>query len=87
MNEILIGTIISSITGIGGFIFGLKKQRQDLVSGSLDNIQKQFLIYEQIIENLRGEIGILIQKVESQQKIIQELEHKVEECLSPRTNL
>jgi hypothetical protein len=45
------------------------------------------LIYETIIENLRGEITVLIAKVEKQQEIINHLEKKMEECISPKTNL
>lgn len=87
MDSMIITTIVSSATALGGFIYGLKKQKQDLVTSSLDNLQKQLLIYEQIIENLRGEIGVLISKVEKQQEIINLLERKVEECISPKTNL
>jgi hypothetical protein len=87
MDSMLITTISSCVTAIGGFIYGLKKQKQDLVTTSLDNLQKQLLIYETIIENLRGEITVLIAKVEKQQEIINHLEKKMEECISPKTNL
>lgn len=87
MNEMLITTIVGAITGIGGFIYGIQKDKADLVSKSLNNLQLQISIYEGIIENLRNEINILVDKVESQQKIIKHLEGKIEECLSPRTNL
>lgn len=87
MNEMLITTIASAITGIGGFIWGLRKDKEDLMSKSLNNLQIQMTIYEQIIENLRGEIILLVGKVENQQKIIKDLEDKIEECLSPRSNI
>lgn len=87
MNELLITTIVGAITGIGGFIWGIQKDKADLVSKSLTNIQMQMTIYESIIENLRSEIIILVEKVESQQKVISHLEHRIEECLSPKSNL
>lgn len=87
MNEMLITTIVSAITGIGGFIWGIRKDKEDLMSKSLNNLQIQMTIYEQIIENLRGEIILLVGKVENQQKIIKDLEDKIEECLSPRSNI
>lgn len=83
----LITTIISSITGLGGFIYGIKKDKQDLITKSLSNLQIQLTIYESIIENLRSEVTILVEKVESQQKIIKLLETKIEECLSPKSNI
>lgn len=87
MNEMLITTIVSAITGIGGFIWGIRKDKEDLMSKSLNNLQIQMTIYEQIIENLRSEIILLVGKVETQQKVIKELEDKIEECLSPRSNI
>lgn len=83
----LITTIISAITGLGGFIYGIKKDKQDIISRSLSNLQQHLTIYETLIENLRGEVIILVEKVESQQKIIKDLEIKIEECLSPRSNI
>jgi len=87
MNEMLITTIISAITGLGGFIYGIKKDKQDIISRSLSNLQQHLTIYETLIENLRGEVIILVEKVESQQKVIKDLEIKIEECLSPRSNI
>jgi len=87
MNEMLITTIISAITGLGGFIYGIKKDKQDIISRSLSNLQQHLTIYETLIENLRGEVIILVEKVESQQKVIKDLEIKIEECLSQRSNI
>ena len=83
----LITTIISAITGLGGFIYGIKKDKQDIISRSLSNLQQHLTIYETLIENLRGEVIILVEKVESQQKVIKDLEIKIEECLSQRSNI
>lgn len=87
MNEMIITTIVSAITGLGGFYYGIKKDKQDLVTTSLTNIQSQIMIYESIIENLRSEIVVLVDKVEKQQKTILHLEARMEECLSPKSNI
>lgn len=87
MNEIIISTSIAAITGIGGFIWGIQKDKADLVSKSLNNLQLQITIYEGIIESLRNEINKLVDKVETQQKTIKHLEAKIEECLSPKSNI
>ena len=87
MDSLLIGSIVSAITGLGGFIYGVKKDKQDLVSRSLSNIQLQIQIYEEIIENLRQEVQTLVRKIEEQQKVIKHLEDRMEECLPPKSNI
>jgi len=87
MDSLLIGSIVSAITGLGGFIYGVKKDKQDLLSRSLSNIQLQIQIYEEIIENLRQEVQTLVRKIEEQQKVIKHLEDRMEECLPPKSNI
>lgn len=87
MDQMIITTLVSAFTALGGFLYGLKREQTNLVSTSLDNIQKQILIYEQIIENLRAEISTLIKEVDKQKEIIKELENKIEEFMKPKTNL
>lgn len=87
MNEIIISTAVAAITGIGGFIWGMTKDKADLVSKSLMNLQQQITVYEGIINSLRSEINQLVEKVESQQKVIKHLEEKMEECFSPKSNI
>jgi hypothetical protein len=87
MNEYIITTIISSITGIGGFIWGIRKDKVDLVSTSFKNILLQIQVYEQIIDGLRSEIKILTEKIDEQQKVIRHLESRIEDCVGPKTNI
>ena len=87
MTEMLITTIISAVTGLGGFYYGVKKDKQDLVTKSFNNILLQISVYENIIEGLRSEIKILTEKVEEQQKIIQQLEGKIQECFQPKNHI
>jgi len=87
MNEYIITTIISSITGIGGFIWGIRKDKVDLVSTSFKNILLQIQVYEQIIDGLRSEIKLLTEKIDEQQKSIRHLESRIEDCVSHKTNM
>lgn len=82
MNEMIITTILSTLTAVGGFIYGVKKDKQDLVSKSLNNIALQISIYESIISGLRQEIKILTEKIEDQQQVIIHLETRMDEILS-----
>jgi flagellar biosynthesis chaperone FliJ len=63
----------------------MKKDKADLVSKSLLNIQSQIAIYETIIDKLRDEIGILITKVEEQQQTIQHLEKQVTDMVNKKS--
>jgi len=87
MNEMLITTIVSAITGLGGFIYGIKKDKQDLVTKSFNNILLQIQVYEVIIGGLRSEIQTLTRRVEEQQEIIKHLESQVQKMLDPKTNI
>jgi predicted RNase H-like nuclease (RuvC/YqgF family) len=87
MNEMIVTTVVSTLTALGGFYYGIKKDKQDLVSKSLNNIALQISIYESIISGLRTEIKLLTEKIEDQQKTICQLESRVEEFLSPKSNL
>jgi len=85
MDNMFLTTIISSGTALFGFWYGVKKDKADLVSKSLTNIQSQIMIYQQIIDNLRGEVETLIIKIEDQQKTIQELESMVGNMVKKKT--
>ena len=83
----LITTIVSAITGLGGFIYGIKKDKQDLVTKSFNNILLQIQVYEEIIGGLRTEIQTLTRRVEEQQTIIKQLEAQVQKMCDPKTNI
>lgn len=78
MNEIMLTGFVSALTALSGFYYGNRKNRLDVESKILSNIQVQVGIYESLIDSLRDEIVILIQKVEDQKKTISELEQKIE---------
>lgn len=82
MNDILIASLVSFLTGLSGYFIGFQKRKQELYSASLDNIQKQIGVYEIIIDNLRNEIEVLVSRVEEQNKTINHLEARVEELMN-----
>lgn len=78
--ELTLVSVISILTGLVGFGFGIKKKQGEITKASLDNILTQITIYETIIDDLREEISILITKIDDQEKVIKHLESRVE-CL------
>lgn len=82
--DVVIGSVISIMTGISGFYYGLRKQSKDLTKSSLDNILVQITIYEKIIEDLRSEITILIHKIDEQEKVIKHLEDRLDQMIKKK---
>lgn len=76
--NILITLVVSTITGLSGAWYGLRKNKLDIQSSSYDNLLQQITVYETIIESLREEIKKLVAKIDEQQKTIEELEEKIE---------
>jgi len=79
MQEILVPGLFSLLTAISGFYYGTKKSRLDIEAQMLSNIQAQVAIYETLIDNLRNEVTILIQKVEEQKKTISSLQKMLDD--------
>jgi len=77
--NIIITGIIALLTAISGWYFGYKRNINELKKDSLKTIDEQIKIYEIIIENLRDEIKMLIQKIDEQQDTIIQLEKSVKE--------
>lgn len=84
MNEYIIPSILSLCTGLFGFYWGAKQNKVNLERDTLNNIQSQIAIYETLMDKLRDEIDILIQKVEEQKKTILHLEQKIEDIYKKR---
>lgn len=77
-NNFIVTTIVSIATGISAFIYGVRKDKKDLVSQSLKNLEYQITVYEKIIDSLRNEVANLVKKIDEQEKIIIELERKID---------
>lgn len=80
----LITTIVSTVTAISGFVYGVRKDKKDLVSKSLSNLEYQITVYEKIIDSLRDEVMYLVKKVEQQEQIIISLQEKIDNISNRR---
>lgn len=80
MDTILTTFIVSTITGIVTFFYGIKKQKNDNKKGELENISMSIEIYQTIIHDLKNEI-------ESMSKKIDKLESSVEELMNENAEL
>lgn len=77
-NNFIVTTIVSIATGISAFIYGVRKDKKDLVSQSLKNLEYQITVYEKIIDSLRNEVANLVKKIDEQEITIMELERKID---------
>jgi len=80
MDTIITTFIVSTITGIVTFFYGIKKQKNDNKKGELENISLSIEIYQTIITDLKNEI-------ESMSKKIDKLENSVEELMLENSEL
>ena len=74
MGDTLITIIISSITGIVTFFFGVQKTRKEVEGLSITNIERSIGVYQLLIDDLRGQVEELLTKVNSLEDKICELE-------------
>jgi cell division protein FtsB len=61
--------ILTTFTAIIGYIFGYKKNQNDIENGRLDNLEKSIKVYQVLVDDLSGRIETLsvhIAKLESQ---------------------
>jgi peptidoglycan hydrolase CwlO-like protein len=80
MDTIITTFIVSTVTGIITFLYGIKKQKNDNKKGELENISLSIEIYQTIITDLKNEI-------ESMSKKIDKLENSVEELMLENSEL
>lgn len=71
--------LISSITGIVTFFVGHRKAKREVESMALDNISKSLDIYNRIVENLKGEIVQLTDKIKELEQKIDSLKEENEQ--------
>ena len=65
--------IISTITGIVTWVLGQRKARKEVEGMALNNIERSLDIYNKIIDDLKGQVTILLDKVDDLEKKIDEL--------------
>ena len=66
--------IIAAVTGLGGFLLGARKQQKETDSISIQNVASSLAVYQDIIEDLRKQIGDMQRKIDEMDKVIQTLE-------------
>ena len=68
--------IIAAVTGLGGFLLGARKQQKETDSISIQNVASSLAVYQDIIEDLRKQIGDMQRKIDEMDKVIQTLENE-----------
>jgi len=61
--------ILTTFTAVIGYIFGYKKNQNDIENGRLDNLEKSIKVYQVLVDDLSNRIETLsahIVKLESQ---------------------
>ena len=74
-----IGMVLS---GLAGWFFGRPKQRLELQSSELDNVDKAVKIYRDMIEDLGAKYANAIEELKKANARIKDLEASVEELLA-----
>ena len=74
-----IGMVLS---GLAGWFFGRPKQRLELQSSELDNVDKAVKIYRDMIEDLGAKYANAIDELKKANQRIKDLEASVEELLT-----
>lgn len=73
MEQLGLTFVISSITGLITFFFGLKRGKREVEGIALQNIEKSLEIYQNIIDDLNVRVMALMEKVDHLETKIDEL--------------
>ena len=73
MEQLGLTFVISSITGLITFFFGLKRGKREVEGIALQNIEKSLEIYQRIIDDLNDRVMALMGKVDDLETKIDEL--------------
>jgi peptidoglycan hydrolase CwlO-like protein len=73
MDNIFITFITSTITGIITFFVGVQRSKKEVEGLSLQNLEKSIEVYNIIIQDLKGQLSELLEKVDNLEKKIDEL--------------
>ena len=87
MNEYIITFLVSAISGVVSFFFGMKKKDKEVEALSLNNVEKSLKIYSTIIDDLKDQIEELLQKVNDLEDKIEALtveNHELKDMLKKR---
>ena len=70
------------LSGLAGWFFGRPKQRMELQTNELDNVDKAVKIYREMIEDLGAKYANAIEELKHANQRIKDLEASVEELLT-----
>lgn len=74
------------LSGFAGWLFGRPKQRVELQSSELDNVDKAIHIYREMIDDLSAKYAKAIADLNEANRRIKELENAVESLLIATKN-
>lgn len=77
--ELILTTLISIITAIGGYVFGARKNRAEADSIVISNVKELLEIQSGMITSLKNEIDSLKVKIDGYEVYIENLETQVKE--------
>lgn len=82
LKEILLPVITTFVGALVGWFFGRPKEKAELQTSELDNVDKAVKIYREMIEDLSQKYAKAISDLEKANQRVKELESSVEELLS-----
>jgi predicted RNase H-like nuclease (RuvC/YqgF family) len=77
--ELILTTLISIITAVGGYVFGMRKNRAEADSIIISNVKELLDIQSGMITSLKSEIDSLKVKIDGYEVYIENLETQVKE--------
>ncbi len=81
LREFVLPIITTFVGALVGWLFGRPKEKAELQTSELDNVDKAVKIYREMIEDLGEKYAQAISDLEKANKRIKELESSVEELL------
>lgn len=70
----IIDWVLVTITGISGFFLGMRKTQKETDSISIQNVAATLNVYQEIIADLKGQIGEMKLKMENMEGTIKTLQ-------------
>ncbi len=78
LREIVLPIITTFVGALVGWFFGRPKEKAELQTSELDNVDKAVKIYREMIENLSNELRRAIAELNEAKTTIRELESTIE---------
>ena len=82
LKEHFVSFIGMVLSGVVGWFFGRPKQRMELQTSELENVDKAVKIYREMIEDLGAKYASAIEELKKANQSIKDLENSVEGLLT-----